>query len=259
MTALEWFASVLNWNPANGNGGAPTGQGGNSPPEKNIFTEAYDKLEIVWGEGGIVSQLMGKVGTYVGDALFADGKGFFAKGGTLEKGFNDFANLVNVLLFSDGLGFFAKGGMLETGFKIITTVLDGILFSNPDSLKNRLLQGFTDTVNGLNNVIKTVDKFAGAVSRIFSAIPVELLKAFLPVTDAVITPSGQVIQTDPADYLFATKHPENLARGGGGNTININISSPSFRDDRDLDDLVDKIQRKLEMNLKRGGNYATGY
>ena len=264
MTALEWFASVLNWNPANGsNGGSPDGQGGNKPPEKNIFTDAYDNLELVWGEGGIVSQIMDDVGKNVDDALFAEGKGFFAEGGTLENGFNDFANLVNVLLFSDGLGFFAKGGMLENGFKFIITGLDGILFSNPDSLKNKLLQGFTDTVSGLQNVIDIVKKFASAISSLFNAIPRWLLETFLPktedVTDAVITPGGKVIHTDPADYLFATKNPGNLARGGGGNTININISSPSFRDDRDLDDLVDKIQRKLEMNLKRGGNYATGY
>jgi len=50
------------------------------------------------------------------------------------------------------------------------------------------------------------------------------------VSDAVITPQGQVIQTDPADYLFATKNPGNLARGGNSQpqTINLQVDSKTF-------------------------------
>lgn len=42
----------------------------------------------------------------------------------------------------------------------------------------------------------------------------------LSVNDAVITPRGDVIKTDPRDYLIATKNPAALA--GGGVTVNIN-------------------------------------
>lgn len=41
------------------------------------------------------------------------------------------------------------------------------------------------------------------------------------VKDAVVTPSGQVIKTDPADYIFATKNPGSLLGGSSNVTVNI--------------------------------------
>ena len=257
-----WLYNLI-FNP-NGNKTTPNQNsgagGGNQPPEKNIFTDAYDNLELVWGQGGIASQLMTKAGAYVLDPLFADGTGFFAKGGTLEKGFNTFGSLVEVLLFGDGLGFFAKGGFFETGLKTLATVAYDVLFSDkPESLKSKFLAGFTDMVSGLKGAIDLVKNFADAVRSLFNAIPREILNAFLPhVEDAIISPSGQIITTSPADYLIATKDPGSLTRGGGGNTFNINITNPTFNSDSDMDRLLDKLQRRMEQNLKRGGTYATG-
>jgi len=46
------------------------------------------------------------------------------------------------------------------------------------------------------------------------------------VHDAIITPQGQVVTTDPKDYLIATKTPKSLV-GGGAPTINFSVIDKS--------------------------------
>lgn len=66
------------------------------------------------------------------------------------------------------------------------------------------------------------------------------------VHDAVITPSG-IIQTDPADYLFATKNPDSL-RGGGGIVVNIgNLFGTNQSAARYFGDMLAK---EINQNLK---------
>lgn len=68
------------------------------------------------------------------------------------------------------------------------------------------------------------------------------------VNDAIITPSGQVIETHPDDYLIATKTP-----GGMGGNITVNINNPTVRSDSDLaamKRLVDDAMRGLMVNNK---------
>ena len=67
---------------------------------------------------------------------------------------------------------------------------------------NKIRSAYDEANKIINDAEKTA-KIIGDVVR------------FVSVTDAVITPSGQVIKTDPSDYLFATKNPENLGAGGG--------------------------------------------
>lgn len=43
--------------------------------------------------------------------------------------------------------------------------------------------------------------------------------AYKSVNDAIITPSGQVVETDPKDYLIATKTPQQLVGGAGNVTV----------------------------------------
>ena len=66
------------------------------------------------------------------------------------------------------------------------------------------------------------------------------------VDDGVITKEGKVIKTNPEDYIFATKHPENLAKAGGNGNIVINVGS--VRDDRDINEIrrvVDRLVRQM--------------
>ena len=46
------------------------------------------------------------------------------------------------------------------------------------------------------------------------------------VHDAIITPRGDVVTTDPKDYLIATKTPRTLV-GGGAPTINFSVIDKS--------------------------------
>ena len=72
------------------------------------------------------------------------------------------------------------------------------------------------------------------------------------VNDAVITKNGQVIQTDPEDYIFAMKQPQRLAEASGGVSYQITINNPTVRDDRDIRQLKSELERLIRsFNSKR--------
>lgn len=66
------------------------------------------------------------------------------------------------------------------------------------------------------------------------------------VGDAVITPQGKVIHTDPADFLFATKNPASLA--GSGMTINVN--NPVLLDATMVDKMAEELSRLLRQKIR---------
>lgn len=72
------------------------------------------------------------------------------------------------------------------------------------------------------------------------------------VNDAIITKTGQVVKTDPQDYIFAMKQPQRLASsasGGGTYTININAT---VRNDNDIKKLKNELERLIKsFNSKR--------
>ncbi|MEI0447185.1 hypothetical protein R4J03_09010 [Brachyspira intermedia] len=74
------------------------------------------------------------------------------------------------------------------------------------------------------------------------------------VNDAIITKAGQVVKTDPQDYILAMKHPQELASSGtvGANhtyTININAN---IRNDNDIKKLKNELERLIKsFNSKR--------
>lgn len=66
------------------------------------------------------------------------------------------------------------------------------------------------------------------------------------VTDAIITPRGQIIRTDPKDFLIATKNPSDLVNNeNSGGDIIFHINNPQIRSDQDIRQLVDMIERQL--------------
>lgn len=67
------------------------------------------------------------------------------------------------------------------------------------------------------------------------------------VNDAIITPSGQVIQTHPDDYLFATKTPGSL---GGGSNVTININGGSYLDTNGARMVADLFAKSIGQQLK---------
>jgi len=69
------------------------------------------------------------------------------------------------------------------------------------------------------------------------------------VNDAIITPSG-VVNTDPADYIIATKNPE--AMMGGGSGVNLNVTyNVNVSDKRELEKMFDSNNRKLTEDVRR--------
>ena len=61
------------------------------------------------------------------------------------------------------------------------------------------------------------------------------------VNDAIITPNGDIIRTNPSDYLIATKDPGSLGGNGGRNaTINVNINGGLITDEvaRDIGKVI---------------------
>lgn len=73
------------------------------------------------------------------------------------------------------------------------------------------------------------------------------------VNDAIITKTGQIVKTDPQDYIFAMKQPQKLASasGAGGGTYTININA-NVRNDNDIRQIKNKIERLIKsFNSKR--------
>jgi len=93
----------------------------------------------------------------------------------------------------------------------------------------------------------------GAVSGIGSAVNAVAGAAgsILKVNDAIITPSGQVIQTDVADYLFATKNPGAIgAAGGAGGGITININGGNYLNQGGAQMIAAALATQIRQQLK---------
>jgi hypothetical protein len=73
------------------------------------------------------------------------------------------------------------------------------------------------------------------------------------VNDAIITPSGQVIQTSPQDYLFATKNPGSIGGGGG---VTVYIQGGNYLDSQGATMIGNALAKQIQMQLKLR-NYAT--
>lgn len=69
----------------------------------------------------------------------------------------------------------------------------------------------------------------------------------ISVDDAVISPQGKVITTNPQDYLIATKNPASLGQGGGGTNI-INIYDNEILGG---DDVAEKIGNRIVDEIAR--------
>ncbi len=100
---------------------------------------------------------------------------------------------------------------------------------------SNLIQQMRDLAKELSKgAINAVGNFGGALGKIVG------------VKDAIITPGGDVIQTDPADYLIATKNPGALAGGSGAN---IYITG-TFLSESAAEEVGNMIMQKLKLQLR---------
>jgi hypothetical protein len=118
------------------------------------------------------------------------------------------------------------------------------------------VQGFVSWAQGILGPILGAINAVGSAASVFGkgvASVVSSAASVLNVHDAIITPGGQVIQTDPADYLFATKTPGSLGGGSGGITININ--GGSYLDQGGAKMIGDALAKSIVQQMKTR-NYA---
>ncbi|KLI17008.1 hypothetical protein SU45_06510 [Brachyspira hyodysenteriae] len=75
------------------------------------------------------------------------------------------------------------------------------------------------------------------------------------INDGVITKDGKVIETNPKDYIFAMKQPQQLAGAGSsisGNNYTITINNPVVRNDGDIRKLKSQLEQLIKsFNSKR--------
>lgn len=185
--------------------------------------------------------------------------------------------------------FEALGGLKEwwDNFKLSGTGLWEYLKKSFSNIWNEITKGFTDLwdfikkpflimitglVDGVNAAIKAMQFWEKDKSKLSDTIKwgygynsqgefgkrqynSQGLYNIIPekkVNDAIITKTGQVIKTDPQDYIFAMKQPQRLASsasGGGTYTININAN---VRHDNDVKQIRNELERLIRsFNSKR--------
>lgn len=75
------------------------------------------------------------------------------------------------------------------------------------------------------------------------------------VNDAIITKTGQIVKTDPQDYIFAMKQPQQLvttSSSKGATNYSITINNPIVRNDNDIRQIKNELERLIKsFNSKR--------
>jgi hypothetical protein len=112
---------------------------------------------------------------------------------------------------------------------------------------NWIKDRFNSIVGFLGNIANALRNAYNSIKNAVSKIPI--IGKAVKVDDAIIKPDGQIIQTHPKDYLFATKTPEKMFGNQGGITININ--NPSVRNSQDTKKIAEEVSKVLERKLWR--------
>lgn len=114
-------------------------------------------------------------------------------------------------------------------------------------------KGFTETLTAVVDALKSVYEWGKkAYDTAKSALGLKSGGKEKKVDDAVISPSGDVVSTNPKDWLIATQNPA-LLGGGGGSVFNINLNGDLFTDDQTATRFADSIARGIKTQLNLGG------
>lgn len=70
------------------------------------------------------------------------------------------------------------------------------------------------------------------------------------VNDAVINPSGDVVETNPRDWLIATQNPGALFGGQNGAGVVINMNGGTYLDEGVATRIGDEILKRLQFNMR---------
>ena len=117
------------------------------------------------------------------------------------------------------------------------------LIAKASEIAGKVLGPIQSAVSAVGGAASGIGKSIGSA---ISSVASTGAKA-VSVHDAVVTPSGQVIHTDPADYLFATKTPDSLR---GGSNIIININGGTYLDSNGARMVADLFAKSIGQQLK---------
>ncbi len=70
------------------------------------------------------------------------------------------------------------------------------------------------------------------------------------VNDAVIDPSGDIVETNPRDWVIATQNPGALFGGQNGAGVIVNINGGTYLDDGVANKIGDVILERLQFNMR---------
>ena len=140
---------------------------------------------------------------------------------------------VNILTAATNLATFFTN-VLVKAINAVESALNSVFNSPAFKAVSGLLGG---AVSGISSAVNAVSGAAGSI---------------LKVNDAIITPGGQVIQTDVADYLFATKNPGAIggAAGGGAGAINIYIQGGNYLNQGGAQQIAEALATQIRQQLK---------
>jgi len=136
-----------------------------------------------------------------------------------------------IKIFSDALTPLLE--ILAPIVEFIAKLIDGIV-----QIQSALWQGTIGKV-----LTSFSDLFGGDSSSTSSSVSGRKLNG-VSVDDAIISPSGEIITTNPNDYLIATQDPGSL--GGTGITIYIDKVQGV-----DADEISDMLARRLALEIRR--------
>jgi len=159
------------------------------------------------------------------------------------------SNLVNTSLSAIQAAWNAIWGAVASFFSNIWTGIESTASTAINSIMSKV-QAFVTWAESILGPILGAINAVGSAASVFGkgvAGVVSSAASVLNIHDAIITPSGQVIQSDPADYLFATKTPGSLGAGAG---VTVNINGGMFLSDQSATLIANQVAKMLTRQLR---------
>jgi len=126
----------------------------------------------------------------------------------------------------------------------IDYIIDKInsLIAKAAEISGKVLSPIQKALSAAGGATSSAGKAVGSAINAVAATGAKVTK----VNDAVITPNGQVIQTHPDDYLFATKTPGSM---GGGSVI-VQIMGGYYLDQGAATEIGNALAKQIGQQLK---------
>lgn len=190
-----------------------------------VFPVIIEWIKTAWSN---FVDWLGNVLTATGEAISKAWKSFL---GMLEKSWDFLKNLGKTIWDS-----------IVTALQVAWDFISGIGQAIWDSMID-VIQKSLSVLSNIGTWIKnSIKEFFGFGKNGSSK----------SVNDAIISPNGDIIRTNPSDYLIATKSPSALMGGGSGgaSTINVNISGGLI-----TEDVAKDIGNIIMREINNGGGF----